>query len=169
VQDTSWTGNFTDGDRVLDNLTPTSGDNATYIQFSQPVLGAGTQLQFVTQNPVGAAFTGRARAYATPFIDGEGGNSDDNFNPLTDVSFDLAGFSCNSSFGGCDEGSAIFMGFSNGSIIRMGFEVLEGRFGINQLDIGVRQVVVTPGPGTFVLMVTGVLALVYGSRRFARR
>jgi hypothetical protein len=169
VQPSSWTGNFTNDDHVLDNLLFTPFDDSIQIEFSEPVLGAGTQLQLVAQAP----FTGRARAYATPFIDGPGGDpADDAFL----AEFTLEGISCNSNAVSpptpCPQGSAIFMGFSDGAIRRMEFNVLdesgaEARFGINQLDIGVR--VVVPEPSTFLLLTTGVLALAYRSRRFPRR
>jgi hypothetical protein len=162
-QPATWTGNFLNGEHALENLTTTPLDDSIQIEFSEPVLGAGAQLQLVASGP----FVGRVRVYSTPFSDGSAGLLGE---------FSLDGVSCNSnaiSDPPCLQGSAIFMGFSDtvAEIKRIEFNVLasgaEAQFGINQLDIGVRTTVV-PEPGTFLLLTVGGLALAYGRRRFSR-
>ena len=163
-QPATWTGNFLNGEHALENLTTTPLDDSIQIEFSEPVLGAGAQLQLVASGP----FVGRVRVYSTPFIDGSAGLLGE---------FSLDGLSCNSNAvpngAPCPQGSAIFMGFSDtvAEIRRIEFNVLasgaEAQFGINQLDIGVRTTPV-PEPGTFLLLTVGGLALTYGRRRFSR-
>ena len=141
-----WPGNFAPGDHLI---WTRDENGAMTIEFADPVLGAGAQIQ----TDAYGSFTGTIEAY-------------DSLNNLLG-SFNRIGYSDASS-----NNSAIFLGVldNSRSIKKIVFMTDRGSqdFAINRLDLVTQGGPVIPEPGTMLLMGIGGLAIGLG-RRFGRK
>jgi hypothetical protein len=144
-QGSTWSGNFASGDRVLWTQLNTG---PLVLEFLNPVIGAGTQIQA----DYFGSFTGSIEAF-------------DSANSSLGL-FSLPGVS-----DGSADNSAIFLGLRSdtANIKKIAFlgdhsQYLDN-FAINRVDLVTSRASEVPEPGTLVLLGTGIVGLISRRRR----